>query len=91
MENTISVSDLEIMRAIPIVLPTLPCLMAKNIVQTTIYCLAIMQKKKKMNAFCHEIVKVGNTERYKGSIFQRCCFQICRENRLYHCKHVMVF
>ena len=77
MENTISVSDQEIRTAIPIVLPTLPCLMAKNIVQT-IYnlCLTIMQKKK--IAFCHEMVKVGNTERYKGSIFQRCCFQICR-------------
>lgn len=46
MENTISVSDQEIRRAIAIVLPTLPCLMAKNIVQTTIYCLAIMQKQK---------------------------------------------
>ena len=37
MENTISVSDQEIRKAIPIVLQTLPCLMAKNIVQTTIY------------------------------------------------------
>ena len=47
MENTISVSDQVIRTAIPIVLPTLPCLMAKNIVQT-IYnlCLTIMQKKK---------------------------------------------
>ena len=81
MENTISVSDQEIRTAIPIVLPTLPCLMAKNIVQTTIYSMFdnnAKKKKKKKIAFCHEIVKVGNTERYKGSIFQRCCFQICR-------------
>ena len=49
MENTISVSDQEIRTAIPIVLPTLPCLMAKNIVQTTIYCLTKMQKKKKLH------------------------------------------
>ena len=38
----------------------------------------LFDNNEKKIAFCHEIVKVGNTERYKGSIFQRCCFQICR-------------